>query len=72
MDISGEGAPHNILVNSLHIGVIVSDQIVSRHRREGANVSLDDFIAQRASSCRWAAWGGPRNFPSSPASSPPT
>src|SRR6516164_4574037 len=44
--LSQEGAPHNVLVNSLHVGVIVSDQIVRRHRREGANVSLDDFIAQ--------------------------
>jgi NAD(P)-dependent dehydrogenase (short-subunit alcohol dehydrogenase family) len=30
----------------LHVGVIVSDQIVRRHRRESANVSLEDFIAQ--------------------------
>ena len=44
--MSMEGAPHNVLVNSLHVGVIVSDQIVRRHQREGANVSLDDFIAQ--------------------------
>jgi 3-oxoacyl-[acyl-carrier protein] reductase len=44
--LSMEGAPHNVLVNSLHVGVIVSDQIVRRHQREGANVSLDDFIAQ--------------------------
>jgi 3-oxoacyl-[acyl-carrier protein] reductase len=44
--LSMEGAPHNVLVNSLHVGVIVSDQIVRRHRREGANVSLDDFIRQ--------------------------
>ncbi len=44
--LSGEGAPHNVLANSLHVGVIVSDQIVRRHQREGANVSLDDFIAQ--------------------------
>jgi len=44
--MSMEGAPHNVLVNSLHVGVIVSDQIVRRHAREGANVSLDDFIAQ--------------------------
>jgi NAD(P)-dependent dehydrogenase (short-subunit alcohol dehydrogenase family) len=44
--LSQEGAPHNVLVNSLHVGVIVSDQIVRRHQREGANVSLDDFIAQ--------------------------
>ena len=44
--LSMEGAPHNVLVNSLHVGVIVSDQIVRRHQREGANVSLQDFIAQ--------------------------
>jgi 3-oxoacyl-[acyl-carrier protein] reductase len=44
--LSQEGAPHNVLVNSLHVGVIVSDQIVRRHLREGANVSLQDFIAQ--------------------------
>jgi 3-oxoacyl-[acyl-carrier protein] reductase len=44
--LSQEGAPYNVLANSLHVGVIVSDQIVRRHQREGANVSLDDFIAQ--------------------------
>src|ERR1700674_4782017 len=44
--LSMEGAPHNVLVNSRHVGVIVSDQIVRRHQREGANVSLEDFIAQ--------------------------
>jgi 3-oxoacyl-[acyl-carrier protein] reductase len=42
--LSMEGAPHNVLVNSLHVGVIVSDQIVRRHQREGANVSLDEMI----------------------------
>jgi NAD(P)-dependent dehydrogenase (short-subunit alcohol dehydrogenase family) len=30
----------------LHVGVIVSDQIERRHRREDANVSLEDFIAR--------------------------
>jgi 3-oxoacyl-[acyl-carrier protein] reductase len=44
--LSMEGAPHNVLVNSLHVGVIVSDQIVRRHRSQGANISLDEMIAQ--------------------------
>jgi 3-oxoacyl-[acyl-carrier protein] reductase len=44
--LSHEGAPHNVLVNSLHVGVIVSDQIVRRHQREGANVSLEEFVRQ--------------------------
>jgi NAD(P)-dependent dehydrogenase (short-subunit alcohol dehydrogenase family) len=44
--LSMEGAPYNVLVNSLHVGVIVSDQIVRRHRREGTNLSLDEYIAE--------------------------
>ena len=44
--LSQEGAPFNVLANSLHVGVIVSDQIVRRHRREGANISLEEMIAQ--------------------------
>ena len=71
--LSQEGAPHNVLVNSLHVGVIVSDQIVRRHQREGANVSLEDFIAQAGQGgAARAAWAAPRNSPTSPASSPPT
>ena len=42
--LSQEGAPYNVLANSLHVGVIVSDQIVRRHQREGTNVSLEEFI----------------------------
>jgi 3-oxoacyl-[acyl-carrier protein] reductase len=44
--LAHEGAPHNVLVNALHVGIIVSDQIVRRHKREGANVSLEAFIAK--------------------------
>jgi len=42
--LAGEGAPFNVLVNALLVGVIVSDQIARRHRAEGTNVSLDDYI----------------------------
>ena len=44
--LSQEGAPYNVLANSLHVGVIVSDQIVRRHAREGSNTSLEEMIAQ--------------------------
>ena len=44
--MSMEGAPHNVLVNALHVGVIVSDQMARRHAREGANVTLEEFIAR--------------------------
>jgi NAD(P)-dependent dehydrogenase (short-subunit alcohol dehydrogenase family) len=43
--LSMEGAPHNVLVNSLHVGVIVSDQIKRRYDRERPNVSFEQFVA---------------------------
>jgi len=42
--LAGEGAAFNVLVNALLVGVIVTDQIVRRHRKDGANVTLEDFI----------------------------
>ncbi len=44
--LSGEGAPHNILVNALLVGVIASDQWVRRHAAAGTNESLDDYLAK--------------------------
>ncbi|HVH81875.1 MAG TPA: SDR family oxidoreductase [Stellaceae bacterium] len=44
--MSMEGAPHNVLVNSLHVGVIVSDQIKRRFDRERPNVSFDQYVAE--------------------------
>ena len=60
--LSQEGAPYNVLANSLHVGVIVSDQIVRRHRREGANVSLEDFIAQAGRSVPLGRMGRAEEF----------
>ncbi len=62
--LSQEGAPHNVLANSLHVGVIVSDQIVRRHQREGANVSLEDFIAQAGRSVPLGRMGRAEEFAS--------
>jgi 3-oxoacyl-[acyl-carrier protein] reductase len=45
--LAGEGAPHNVLVNALLVGSIVSDQIVRRHRAEGTNEALADYIRAR-------------------------
>jgi 3-oxoacyl-[acyl-carrier protein] reductase len=60
--LSNEGAPYNVLVNSLHVGVIVSDQIVRRHQREGANASLEDFIAQAGRSVPLGRMGRGEEF----------
>ena len=46
--LAGEGAPHNILVNSLHVGLIDSDQWVRRHADQQANKPYSDYLADMA------------------------
>jgi 3-oxoacyl-[acyl-carrier protein] reductase len=41
--LAGEGAPHNILVNALLVGLIESDQWVQRAAKTG--VPLEDYLA---------------------------
>ena len=60
--LSHEGAPHNVLVNSLHVGVIVSDQIVRRYNREKPNVTLDEYIAQAGRSVPMGRMGRAEEF----------
>lgn len=43
--LAGEGAPRNVLVNSLHVGRIESDQWVRRHADEDTGRTLEDFYA---------------------------
>jgi NAD(P)-dependent dehydrogenase (short-subunit alcohol dehydrogenase family) len=68
--LSHEGAPHNVLVNSLHVGVIVSDQIKRRFDRERPNVSFEQYVAEAGKGCRSAAWAAPRSSPRSRLFSP--
>ncbi len=44
--LAGEYAPHNVLVNALLVGQIVSDQWVRRHRNQGQNVTFEEFTAK--------------------------
>jgi 3-oxoacyl-[acyl-carrier protein] reductase len=44
--LSGEGAPHNVLVNALLVGLIEADQHVQAAKRKG--VPLDEYIAGMA------------------------
>jgi NAD(P)-dependent dehydrogenase (short-subunit alcohol dehydrogenase family) len=46
--LAGEGAPHNVLVNALLVGQIMSDQWVRRHQAQGANVPFEEFIGKLA------------------------
>ncbi len=43
--LAGEGAPHGILVNSLHVGLIDSDQWVRRHAQGGTNADYAAYLA---------------------------
>jgi len=44
--LSGEGAPHNVLVNALLVGNIESNQWVVRHAAENKGRSLEAFYAE--------------------------
>jgi len=41
--MAGEGGEHNILVNALLVGLIVSDQWVRRHAATAPGTNFDDF-----------------------------
>ncbi|HWA48272.1 MAG TPA: SDR family oxidoreductase [Dongiaceae bacterium] len=43
--LSNEGAPHNVLVNALMVGSIVSDQIVRRQKARKDGATLEQMIA---------------------------
>lgn len=43
--LAGEGAPFNVLVNALLVGVIDSDQWVRKHTASGQEASYDEFLA---------------------------
>ena len=44
--LAGEGAPHNVLVNSLHVGLIDSDQWVRRHAQRQQGEPYAAFLAE--------------------------
>ena len=60
--MSQEGAPHNVLVNSLHVGVIVSDQIKRRFDRERPNVSFEQNVADAGKAVPMGRMGKAEEF----------
>ncbi|MBI1394695.1 MAG: SDR family oxidoreductase [Betaproteobacteria bacterium] len=50
--LAGEGAPHNVLVNALLVGLIRSEQIVEVHRSAGGGQPLDEYIRSRVRDLR--------------------
>lgn len=43
--LAGDGAPHNVLVNALLTGAIVTDQVMRRHERLELDNTLEEYIA---------------------------
>ncbi len=60
--LAGEGAPHNVLVNALLVGIIVSEQWERRHATEGATTSFDDFVARMGESVPLKRMGRAEEF----------
>jgi NAD(P)-dependent dehydrogenase (short-subunit alcohol dehydrogenase family) len=60
--LAGEGAPHNVLVNAMLVGQIVSDQWVRRHEAQGANVPFEDFVAKLGAGIPLGRLGKPEEF----------
>jgi NAD(P)-dependent dehydrogenase (short-subunit alcohol dehydrogenase family) len=60
--LAGEGAPHNVLVNALLVGLIVSDQWVRRHAAQGANVPFADFTGKMAANVPLGRMGKAEEF----------
>ncbi len=58
--LSNEGAPHNVLVNSLHVGLIESDQWVRQAARRG--IKLDDLYADMGSKIPMGRLGTAEEF----------
>jgi 3-oxoacyl-[acyl-carrier protein] reductase len=60
--LANEGAPHNVLVNALLVGQIVSDQWVRRHQAQGANVPFEEFIGKLGANIPLGRLGRPEEF----------
>ena len=60
--LAGEGAAHNILVNSLHVGLIESDQWVQRHAARQGGESYAAFLAGMAKDIPLGRVGAAQEF----------
>jgi len=58
--LAGDGAPYNVLVNALLVGLIEADQHVQRAARQG--IALSDYIADRAKQIPLGRMGKPEEF----------
>jgi 3-oxoacyl-[acyl-carrier protein] reductase len=60
--LAHEYAPHNVLVNAMLVGLIVSDQWVRRHRNQGQNVTFEEFTAKMGANIPLGRMGKAEEF----------
>jgi NAD(P)-dependent dehydrogenase (short-subunit alcohol dehydrogenase family) len=60
--LAGEGAPCNVLVNSLHVGFIESDQWVRRHAKEAPHLTLEQYYAEKGKAVPLGRFGKAEEF----------
>jgi NAD(P)-dependent dehydrogenase (short-subunit alcohol dehydrogenase family) len=60
--LAGEYAPHNVLINAMLVGQIVSDQWVRRHKNQGANIPFADFTAKQGANIPLGRMGTAEEF----------
>lgn len=60
--LAGEGAPHNVLVNALLVGLIDSDQWVRRHAATGEDISYEEFLARMGAGVPLGRVGSAQEF----------
>ena len=60
--LAGEGAPHNVLVNGLLVGLIESDQHLQRHLNSGSNDTIEQYYEKLASAVPLGRVGKPEEF----------
>ena len=71
--MASEGGEHNILVNAMLVGLIMSDQWVKRHAAQAPEMDFEVFAQKpRQGHARSGASARRRNSPTWPASSPPS
>ncbi|WLA46209.1 SDR family NAD(P)-dependent oxidoreductase [Bradyrhizobium elkanii] len=68
--MANEGGEHNILVNALLVGLIMSDQWVTRHAAQAPSTDFGEFAKVLPRARRSAASARRRSSPTSPASWP--
>jgi len=60
--LAGEGAPHNVLVNALLVGLIESDQWVQRHKKDAPDKPLEEYLKQMGKSIPLGRMGRAEEF----------